>query len=351
MLKKRRGEKFVSKKRIEWIDVAKAIGIVAVVFGHAMTRHGTMFHFLYWWHMPIFFIMGGFFLKPIINNNWWGFFKKRILPLLISYLICGGGLILLSHFVRGESWSYTTFYFVRLLWGGRTLNHYLSVFWYINVYLLALVLTSIVITYVKTREYQIIIAFISLIILTSYKHVWFFKWKYIPWDFDVAFIALFFMLFGYLYFHKIQQFVKDLWIMIPCALITLWIFWMQHMDRFNFALFLKSKIIHATFHHIPISRVSYILFIPILVCMVVFSFSYYFCRFFPQFIIKPVQLLGQQTLGIMYLHKAVIDIIDEMGYKSAIMETILAVIISFILSLLYGYIKRKVKGTSNKAVS
>ncbi|WP_409440993.1 hypothetical protein [Lentilactobacillus hilgardii] len=216
---------------------------------------------------------------------------------------------------------------------------------------MALVLTSIVITYVKTREYQIIIAFISLIISTSYKHVWFFKWKYIPWDFDVAFIALFFMLFGYLYFHKIQQFVKDLWIMIPCALITLWIFWMQHMDRFNFALFLKSKIIHATFHHIPISRVSYILFIPILVCMVVFSFSYYFCRFFPQFIIKPVQLLGQQTLGIMYLHKAFIDIIDEMGYKSAIMETILAVIISFVLSLLYGYIKRKVKGTSNKAVS
>ncbi|MFT8743601.1 MAG: acyltransferase, partial [Lentilactobacillus hilgardii] len=78
---------------------------------------------------------------------------------------------------------------------------------------------------------------------------------------------------------------------------------------------------------------------------------YYFCRFLPQIIIKPVQLLGQQTLGIMYLHKAVIDIIDEMGYKSAIMETILAVIISFVLSLLYGYIKRKVKGTSNKAVS
>ncbi len=118
----------MSKKRIEWIDVAKAVGIVAVVFGHAMTRHGTMFHFLYWWHMPIFFIMGGFFLKPIINNNWLGFFKKRIFPLLTSYVICGGFLILLSHFIRGESWSYTIFYFARLFYGGRTLNHYLSVF-------------------------------------------------------------------------------------------------------------------------------------------------------------------------------------------------------------------------------
>jgi fucose 4-O-acetylase-like acetyltransferase len=173
-------------------------------------------------------------------------------------------------------------------------------------------------------------------VATSYKHVWFFHWKYIPWDFDVAFIALFFMLFGYLYFHKIQQVVSDLWIMIPCALITLWIFWMQHMDRLNFGFFLKSKIIHASFHHIPISRVSFIVFIPILISMV---------------IIKPIQLLGQQTLGIMYLHKAVIDIIDEMGYKSAIMETILAVIISFALSLGYAYIKKRVKNSKNKAVT
>lgn len=65
----------------------------------------------------------------------------------------------------------------------------------------------------------------------------------------------------------------------------------------------------------------------------------------PQFLIKPVQLLGQQTLGIMYLHKAVIDIIDEAGYNGAIMETILAVLISFILSLGYGYVKQKIKNS------
>ncbi|GEP22913.1 acyltransferase family protein [Lentilactobacillus diolivorans] len=335
----------MSKKRIEWIDVAKAIGIVAVVFGHAMTRHGTMFHFLYWWHMPIFFIMGGFFLKPIINNNWWGFLKKRIIPLLVSYFICGSFLILLSHFIRGESWSYTLFYFVRLAYGGRTLNNYLSVFWYINVYLLALLFTSIIITYVKNREAQIIVAFISLIVSTSYKHIYFFQWKYVPWDVDVAFIALFFMLFGYLYFHKIQQIVSDLWIIVPCALITLWIFWEQHMDRFNFGFFLKSKIIHASYHHIPISRVSYIMFIPIIICLVVFSFSYYFCKLMPQFVIKPIQLVGQQTLGIMFLHKAIIDILDEAGYDGAIVETIFAVLISFILSIGYAYIKSKIKSS------
>ena len=132
---------------------------------------------------------------------------------------------------------------------------------------------------------------------------------------------------------------------MTATMLTVGLFWMQHMDRFNFALLLKSKIIHASYHHIAISRVSYVTFIPIIVCLVVFSASYYFCKFMPQFIIKPVQLLGQQTLGIMFLHKAVIDIIDEAGYNGAIMETVLAVLISFALSLLYGFIKQRFKNS------
>lgn len=65
----------------------------------------------------------------------------------------------------------------------------------------------------------------------------------------------------------------------------------------------------------------------------------------PQFVIKPIQLVGQQTLGIMFLHKAVIDILDEAGYDGAIVETIFAVLISFILSIGYAYIKSKIKSS------
>ncbi len=39
------------KKRIEWIDIAKAYGIIAVVFGHALAS-GTTTNMIYWWHMP-----------------------------------------------------------------------------------------------------------------------------------------------------------------------------------------------------------------------------------------------------------------------------------------------------------
>ena len=54
-------------KRIEYIDVAKAIGILLVILGHcyytAKVPHlGTA---IYSFHMPLFFIISGMFLKPI----------------------------------------------------------------------------------------------------------------------------------------------------------------------------------------------------------------------------------------------------------------------------------------------
>ena len=54
-------------KRIEYLDVAKAIGILFVILGHcyytAKVPHlGTA---IYSFHMPLFFIISGMFLKPI----------------------------------------------------------------------------------------------------------------------------------------------------------------------------------------------------------------------------------------------------------------------------------------------
>ena len=333
----------LSKKRIEWVDVAKAIGIMAVVLGHSLTVHGTLYHFLYWWHMPIFFIMGGFFLRPVKPGQWLTFFKKRVFPLLISYFFCGTILVIASHFFRNESWKYTMFYFVRLVYGGRVLNHYTSVFWYINVYLLALVFVTFLITYIKNREYLIIAGFISLIIGTSYKHIHFLNWKYTPWDFDVALIVAFFVIFGYLYFKNIQKIVKDLWIIIPSAMITCWLIFMQHADKFNFGFFLKSRLIHASYHHIPLSRVSYITIIPIMVSLVVFSFCYFLSEYTPHFLVHFLQVIGQQTLGIMYLHKAFLDILGQIGIQSPYVQTFFALVISFILSYIYMYFLNRIR--------
>ncbi|KEQ54033.1 acyltransferase family protein [Sphingobium chlorophenolicum] len=49
--------------RLEWIDVARGIGIVAVVVGHVWTRGGLR-DAMYSFHMPLFFLLSGILSWP-----------------------------------------------------------------------------------------------------------------------------------------------------------------------------------------------------------------------------------------------------------------------------------------------
>lgn len=49
--------------RLEWIDVARGIGIIAVVMGHVWTR-GPVRDAMYSFHMPLFFLLSGLLSRP-----------------------------------------------------------------------------------------------------------------------------------------------------------------------------------------------------------------------------------------------------------------------------------------------
>lgn len=51
------------KARLAWIDVARGIGILAVVAGHVWTR-GAMRDAFYSFHMPLFFLLSGVLARP-----------------------------------------------------------------------------------------------------------------------------------------------------------------------------------------------------------------------------------------------------------------------------------------------
>jgi len=73
-------------KRIEYIDIARGIGILLVVLGHNDFGYISPFghKLIYSFHMPLFFFLSGYFLNtsiPFID-----FFKKRFNSLLKPYL-------------------------------------------------------------------------------------------------------------------------------------------------------------------------------------------------------------------------------------------------------------------------
>ena len=81
-------------KRIEVIDIAKAITIFLVVFGHTVGNYDTVFYRLvvYAFHMPLFFFLAGMSIKlqPFTSlKEWKSFIRKNILALVVPYLIWG----------------------------------------------------------------------------------------------------------------------------------------------------------------------------------------------------------------------------------------------------------------------
>lgn len=69
--------------RIEWIDIAKALGVVLVVLGH--TGLSEVFRrWIYIFHMPLFFYISGMFFRPV---NLGVAIKKKGKAYLLPYIL------------------------------------------------------------------------------------------------------------------------------------------------------------------------------------------------------------------------------------------------------------------------
>ncbi len=77
--------------RISWIDVARGIGIILVLQGHALSAH-VYRHFIYAFHMPLFFFISGL-LFDYKKNSFSLNLKKSAKGILVPYV----GFALLSY--------------------------------------------------------------------------------------------------------------------------------------------------------------------------------------------------------------------------------------------------------------
>lgn len=107
----------LKKSRISWIDTAKGICILLVVFQH--TSIFTQIDYLFkqdflTFRMPLYFILSGLFFKTY--EGFFGFCKRKFNKLVIPYIFffSFGGVvlpILLSRFFSIRIWSYSDYGF------------------------------------------------------------------------------------------------------------------------------------------------------------------------------------------------------------------------------------------------
>lgn len=71
--------------RVNYIDVAKGIGIILVVIGHC-TIGTPLFHFIYQFHMPFFFFISGIFYQDKYDSKPLQFLRNKFKGLYIPYI-------------------------------------------------------------------------------------------------------------------------------------------------------------------------------------------------------------------------------------------------------------------------
>ena len=76
-------------KRLEYVDVAKALAILLVILGHSPI--GCIPYLgkaIYSFHMPIFFIAAGMFLRPMkIQEAFKKYFRRLMIPYFVTCFI------------------------------------------------------------------------------------------------------------------------------------------------------------------------------------------------------------------------------------------------------------------------
>jgi acyltransferase len=73
-------------ERVGWIDIARGIGIIFVIYAHVLGDQGIRYLF-YAFHIPLFFFLSGLVYDNDKYVNFFSFLKKSAIRLLVPYFI------------------------------------------------------------------------------------------------------------------------------------------------------------------------------------------------------------------------------------------------------------------------
>lgn len=187
------------KKRLDYVDIAKYIGISLVMFGH-MKMPNPVLEWIYAFHMPLFFVLSGYtYRRQKLDKE---FVVKKLKTIYVPFLLFA--LI----FCKGEmsSWAY-------IVYGSRNalnIADTYTVLWFLPCFFTAILIFSSVMSFadncLKNRILKIggVIALLVVAKMCEYgKGLYPAIAEYgYPFNFDMALVGAVFMAVGYC-FRKI----------------------------------------------------------------------------------------------------------------------------------------------------
>jgi fucose 4-O-acetylase-like acetyltransferase len=315
-------------EREKWLDVAKMIGILLVVYGHS-TEGPHSITFIYWFHMPLFFIISGYLFKPVNSVSELKFYiKKLTLRLLVpycTYLTLFSIYNIAQEILKG-SFSVSTLLNegISLLIGGRFITGVHGVFWYVTCLFITQILFALICLYFKRNTVRLLII-ISCYLLahfettqlvphfgkTTFNQIW------IPWNMDVALFAVFFLGLGF-FTKKLISSIPN-YLGITCISLSILYMALYEMNKLDYHLSLK----YLRYNHLLLDA-----FIPITMTIAVF----YLCQRIAKIhFIQPCTIFGKESLTIMYIHIFANAFLSQFFDYGPLLYTIIGIAVPLLL--------------------
>ena len=73
------------RARVDWVDTLKFLGILAIYIGHMGAAAGSLYPFVFQYHVALFFLASGFFAPQGEQQAFWPFLKKKLCSTVLPY--------------------------------------------------------------------------------------------------------------------------------------------------------------------------------------------------------------------------------------------------------------------------
>lgn len=170
---------------LQWIDKLKGLGIVALIYGHVYADDLTDFIFL--WRMPLFFLLSGYLFRPFADRK--QYLADKAVSLLVpylSFLVIISFPALVAHLFAGEIQTFVKLV-GRMISGGRKLQGYTAVFWFITCLFITQQLANLVLAKLKNPALW---ALMTALAIMGYLTGQITRPMFIPWSADTVLFAL-----------------------------------------------------------------------------------------------------------------------------------------------------------------
>lgn len=198
-----------AKERYLFVDIAKGIGILLVMFAH-VNYTPALLTYIYAFHMPLFFVLSGMLFRKEKYCSFAQFFKKRFLKLICPYMffyiismIINFGIGILAQGITPDLLNSYFHYFVQMFIAENSSSVINAPLWFVPC-LFAVELIYYFISKLKTALVVIVCALLACV-------GWLLESEYlptqnviIPWSLDSALFAIGFYAIGNMSFHKVK---------------------------------------------------------------------------------------------------------------------------------------------------